>query len=304
MPEPEEQRMAPEAAEETQQPLCANCMTPYTEGEDFCRKCGMPISSLATIDPIMHIYSQGWAYRRATSSRGHAAGLLFWGMWLMFGPVLLVNVSALVGTLRHGLPAGADLLVLGISALYGLLLWKTTTAYLARRVRQPVPDEQPDREDERLPVVRDESPASASDTPTVSADAHHIPERDYPIACQACGADLTGLGAQGQCPACGERFVRADRLFDTYGPELFIPGAEPPPAPQPAPSEPPTRRGPWVSVFWFFVLLVAFSIPLLMPTEGGGLGLVIILLVIVVLAALVQSLRSAGNDDSSNETRD
>ncbi len=53
----------------------------------------------------------------------------------------------------------------------------------------------------------------------------HIREADFPIRCERCDHDLTGLGESGICPACGVSFSRRQRLWHTYGPEAF---AKPP----------------------------------------------------------------------------
>jgi hypothetical protein len=56
-------------------------------------------------------------------------------------------------------------------------------------------------------------------------DTSRIPPTDFPIRCDRCDDDLTGLGEVGRCPQCGLRFVRRERLWKTYGPDAF---AEPP----------------------------------------------------------------------------
>ena len=57
------------------------------------------------------------------------------------------------------------------------------------------------------------------------ADVSGVPESDFPVACGACGASLTGLGERGSCPACGVAFERRRLLWDAHGPEAF---ADPP----------------------------------------------------------------------------
>lgn len=52
-------------------------------------------------------------------------------------------------------------------------------------------------------------------------DATHIGESRFPVSCAFCTASLHGAGEHGDCPSCGRWFIRAQRLFETYGPEVF-----------------------------------------------------------------------------------
>ena len=48
-----------------------------------------------------------------------------------------------------------------------------------------------------------------------------ISEADFPIRCERCDCDLTGLGESGQCPRCALVFERRKLLWKAYGPEAF-----------------------------------------------------------------------------------
>lgn len=52
-------------------------------------------------------------------------------------------------------------------------------------------------------------------------DTSRIPESEFPIRCDRCDGDLTGLGNAGGCPRCGLPFERSRRLWQTYGPDAF-----------------------------------------------------------------------------------
>lgn len=56
-------------------------------------------------------------------------------------------------------------------------------------------------------------------------DTTRLSEEDFPIRCDGCERDLTGLGEAGRCPDCDLAFSRRLRLWQTYGPEAF---ADPP----------------------------------------------------------------------------
>ncbi|UCE61071.1 MAG: hypothetical protein JSU63_04840 [Phycisphaerales bacterium] len=53
-------------------------------------------------------------------------------------------------------------------------------------------------------------------------------EKEYAIDCASCGCGLSDLGEEGVCVECGVPFRRRERLFDLYGPEVFLPDAKPP----------------------------------------------------------------------------
>lgn len=56
-------------------------------------------------------------------------------------------------------------------------------------------------------------------------DISQIPDGDFPVRCDRCDYELTGLGEAGRCPQCAAPFNRRKRLWETYGPEAF---AKPP----------------------------------------------------------------------------
>jgi hypothetical protein len=54
-----------------------------------------------------------------------------------------------------------------------------------------------------------------------TCDISGISEADFPVRCDPCEQDLTGLGDVGRCPRCDCPFERRERLWTTYGPEAF-----------------------------------------------------------------------------------
>jgi len=61
------------------------------------------------MDPMKQIYAQGWVYRKAVS--GRTSPIVFWGMWLIFGPMVIATAFMLIGW-SEGIARGASLTVL------------------------------------------------------------------------------------------------------------------------------------------------------------------------------------------------
>jgi hypothetical protein len=116
---------------------CPTCMEANYPDAHFCRKCGMPLSAMAGMDPLKQIYAEGWIFRRAVSGRPSVIVLL--GMWLIFGPALVLTVVA-AGPVLSGGRSASDILSLlltaGFAILYGAILLRVTLRYAHRR-RQP-----------------------------------------------------------------------------------------------------------------------------------------------------------------------
>ncbi len=121
-----------------------------------------------------------------------------------------------------------------------------------------------------------------------SPDTSGISEVEFPIDCEACGYELTGLGDVGCCPRCGAAFHRAQRLLDLHGPEAFLPEA-------PAPRKPTEQvRGVGVAILLTgLAVLAAVFFPSL-----SAAGLVtpdrwpfVVLLFLAAVAAWIRAIR-------------
>jgi len=146
------------------EPRCPHCIGPLGPNDDFCKSCGGPVTSHASIDPLGQIYATGYAYRQAVS--GRPSKIVVLGMWLIFGPQLLGAVSLLIvmlqGAVAPQASAGARvrtgwewsqlLIVVGLIAIYGTILGKVTRRYW-RPVAEPA--------DADLDRAGDDRPASA-----------------------------------------------------------------------------------------------------------------------------------------------
>lgn len=111
--------------------LCPCCFHQNVPEVAFCKDCGAPLGPFVGLDPIQHIYLEGFAYRRATGRPPSWRVLV--GFWLIYFPAfaccLVVSAACFTPS-----PANAiDLGVLLIAALYtGTFLYQTTANYVRK----------------------------------------------------------------------------------------------------------------------------------------------------------------------------
>jgi hypothetical protein len=130
--------------------LCPHCLASVDPISHFCDACGGPTSMHSAIDPMGQIYTAGYAYRQATGRP--TKFIIVLGIWLICAPALLPLVFVVFGLSHYiflergstgssfmsmpgvsfGSVAGA-MFTLGMTAIYILLLYKTTRAYLRTR---------------------------------------------------------------------------------------------------------------------------------------------------------------------------
>lgn len=197
----------------------------------------MPIGMVSTLDPIQQIYATGWIYRRAIT--GDQPPIAFWGMLIIFGPTTLIVVLGIVWRLSYSVPgttlSGGIIKGLLIGGLFLAILVRVTKSYIKHLKYKPGSCKHCGYNIRHLPKARcpecgtsfdpDELPGASASEPTADwepPNCHSIQEQDYPIKCVACGGSLDSLGEDGTCPSCRTDFIRSDRLFDRYGPEIFV----------------------------------------------------------------------------------
>jgi hypothetical protein len=66
--------------------VCPRCFAQITRLEDFCRKCGVPLTLMATSGPYEQVLARGYAYREG--SNRPRKPIVVVGMWIIFGPPL------------------------------------------------------------------------------------------------------------------------------------------------------------------------------------------------------------------------
>jgi predicted RNA-binding Zn-ribbon protein involved in translation (DUF1610 family) len=150
-----EQRRLPDEGEDG--PLCTQCLAPVDRNAQFCPKCGATIGRYMTLDPMGRIYYYGDSLSRAVSGKPRL--LVVIGIWLIFGPHVVVTLVALFALSSpavvspHSLVAKliGVLIILAITAVDVAILWRVTKRHLAQdRKSAPsnlhqLPDETQDR---------------------------------------------------------------------------------------------------------------------------------------------------------------
>ncbi len=111
-------------------PLCPQCMNINETSDHFCRKCGAPISSYATIDPIGRIWAEGYFYRQAVWHPRSAIVVI--GIWMIFLPTILFSLMLVLSSAEFADRAYgiiAKLLELALVGLQFTILWMITRNY-------------------------------------------------------------------------------------------------------------------------------------------------------------------------------
>lgn len=120
--------------------ICLRCAEPNLEGTSRCRKCGAPLDPSASTHPWELKTANHNAYAPAVSPR--TKPIIFWGVWLYFGPSAYFAVRMLYDLILAYqndplFEVNTDLVVAIILPLaYGILsvwaLWSVTKGYLQK----------------------------------------------------------------------------------------------------------------------------------------------------------------------------
>jgi len=144
---------------ESEVPICPHCAAPPRGHENFCGRCGCPLTFQAVSMPYEQTFARGFAYREGSSKPRNTLPLV--GRWVMVGPAFLVCLAGFVVLLfasrgisweREPLQKIPEALFgLGITGaiatVSGLLLYKTTRSHLKlRRVAEEEHEEDDGKE--------------------------------------------------------------------------------------------------------------------------------------------------------------
>jgi len=127
----------PDSSEPTPLPMCTSCGSMQEGNGHFCEKCGAPLTQHAHSDYVLGIQSRGFALHQATTNPKKLIVVL--GIWLWVGPslafCLFLFVIGLVGVFQgEGMASRILIAASGVGiALFGTILFRTTTAWLEQR---------------------------------------------------------------------------------------------------------------------------------------------------------------------------
>lgn len=92
-PEPELPDPEPDVLPNEEAALCPSCLFPNRPEVDWCKRCGAPISSTASIIMPHAAYTVGFVFRRALT--GYPRPIVFWSVWLMFSTKIFLTLCTL-----------------------------------------------------------------------------------------------------------------------------------------------------------------------------------------------------------------
>ena len=117
--------------------VCPHCAGVNPSNATVCRHCMGPLTTISNSDPMGSIMARGDVFARATNKP--TKPIVFWGVWLLFGPIFCICLGIAVYGIRQflsGEDSGAigGLLCIAVpTALFGAILWKTTRNYFRYR---------------------------------------------------------------------------------------------------------------------------------------------------------------------------
>jgi hypothetical protein len=112
------------------------CQTTNDEFETFCRKCGSPIGTTATLAPVPSIQTQGFLFRKAVDKPPNLIALI--GMWFLFAPTIPVGVYAATYLILYQRGLSYFLLFwvfVGLTYCSVVILYRITKNYIVARAK-------------------------------------------------------------------------------------------------------------------------------------------------------------------------
>lgn len=82
-PDPWDDHINAELAKDEAVPLCHHCLTPHSEGEDFCPACGAAVGQYTNWLPFPQLFSIGHVLRIGTFGNFKRSPLTVFGFWLL-----------------------------------------------------------------------------------------------------------------------------------------------------------------------------------------------------------------------------
>jgi hypothetical protein len=108
--------------------VCPKCLLANSPTAAFCVDCGAPIGMVAAVDPLQHIYAEGFAYRSAVDGPPNLIVLV--GMWLIFAPIVFATPLLVFGDFIRAF--SPRLLFLFLGACSAVVLFRSTKNYIVK----------------------------------------------------------------------------------------------------------------------------------------------------------------------------
>ena len=108
--------------------VCPKCLLANSPTAAFCADCGAPIGMVAAVDPLQHIYAEGFAYRSAVDGPPNLIVLV--GMWLIFAPVVFATPLLVFGDFIRAFSPRLLFLFLGVCS--AVVLFRSTKNYIVK----------------------------------------------------------------------------------------------------------------------------------------------------------------------------
>lgn len=117
---------------------CMSCLAPNDEFADFCEKCGTPLSTSSTLDPLKIIRTEGFIVGKATTIK-RPKFIIVLGIWVLLFPSLVVSLFGAVSVAMYGAEFAGFFLfwvAVGWSVFVSVVLYRVTRNYMG-----PISDE-------------------------------------------------------------------------------------------------------------------------------------------------------------------
>jgi len=109
---------------------CLSCLAPNEATVDFCERCGAPLGTTATLDPLKMIRAEAFMLEKATVGKPKLIVLL--GIWIIFFPMLAASVLLTISQILYGISSEGFVFFwigFGLTILSLVVLYRVTRNY-------------------------------------------------------------------------------------------------------------------------------------------------------------------------------
>ena len=111
---------------------CLSCMAPNPATIAFCEKCGAPIGTTSTLDPLKMIRAEGFLLKKATTDRPKP--IVLFGVWIIFLPWLAGSILLAGSQILYGFDFEGFVFFwigVGLAMVALIILYRVTKNYFA-----------------------------------------------------------------------------------------------------------------------------------------------------------------------------